>query len=75
MIVAKCVNVNTNPYNIYPELELGKEYVVKSIEVGRFHSDVKIKGSTKRYNSICFEYYESGEKINIYGDKRFWRIR
>lgn len=75
MIVAKCVNVNTNPYNTYPELELGKEYVVESIEVGRFHSDVKIKGNTKRYNSVCFEYYENGEQINIYGDKRFWRIK
>ena len=48
MIIAKCTNINTTPYNTYPELELGKEYVLESIEVGRFHSDVKIKGNTKR---------------------------
>lgn len=60
-----------------PEYDVSVEcqVIIDANEVGRFHSDVKIKGSTKRYNSVCFEYYENGEKINIYGDKRFWRIR
>lgn len=65
MIIAKCVNINTGPWNDYPQLELGKTYEVKYADVGGHYTDVYLTGFKNGFNSVCFEFYKDGKKIDI----------
>lgn len=50
-------------------LVVGSTYEVEEISMGQSYTTITING--KRYKSVCFEFYEKGNKINIYRDKRF----
>lgn len=76
MIYAKCIE-NEAPVSKrkYP-LEIGKMYEVDTINMGGCYTDILLKGFNSKYfmnwfNSVCFEFYENGKKIDIYSDKRF----
>ena len=72
MITAKCIN-NVDPWtkNKEKKLKVGKEYEVKHISMGGSYTSIYLVGNPYSYNSIMFEFYENGEPINIYKDRRF----
>lgn len=53
------------------DLELGAEYEVHAIEMGGYYTSVYLVGKKHSYNSVYFDFYENGGKIDIYSDKRF----
>lgn len=67
MLTALCVNNNLGSWGNYPELEVGKEYEVADLDVGRFYSSVFLAGfGNKAFNTVCFNFYENGIEINVY---------
>ncbi len=76
MITAKCIK-DFNPFDgaRYPEIEIGKEYIVQEISMGASFTHISLKGIPDRwYNSICFEFYEDNSPLDIYRDKRFYPV-
>lgn len=75
MIIAKVITTNAGYKLEQEEIEklgwqVGDEFVVSTIEVGGYSSKVKLEDG-KYYNSCFFEFYEDGNILNIYADKRF----
>ena len=71
-IYAKCVRKSDPDCSwITHDLVVGKLYEVDDIQMGQIYTDIFLKGKDLSYNSIIFEFYENGEKIDIYRDKRF----
>jgi hypothetical protein len=56
----------------YPELEIGKTYIVTHIGVFRSFTRIMLSGfENKEYNSVCFEIFENGESIDKKYTKEF----
>ena len=71
MITAKCIK-NIDPWgDRQTDLEVGKEYEVKGISMGGSYTSIFLKDKKGSYNSIMFEFYEDGEPLDIYKDRRF----
>jgi hypothetical protein len=71
MIIAKC-KMNIDPFGNWPiDLVIGDEYEVSNIYMGRWMTDIYLKGKDKRYNSVMFDFYEDGEKLDIFKDDRW----
>lgn len=66
-IKAKAVR-ESNQY-VTHNLKVGETYQVEEISMGQSRTSIGING--KSYNSVIFEFYENGEKIDIYKDERF----
>lgn len=76
MIVAKCIRNDIESYGEYPELEVGKFYVVTKISVGDFISYINLEGyGDTEFNSVCFEFYEDMKPLCIYTDSRFIGVK
>lgn len=76
MIVAKCIRNDIESYGEYPELEVGKFYVVTNIDVGGFISYINLEGyGSTEFNSVCFEFYEDMKPLCIYTDSRFIGVK
>lgn len=76
MVIAKF----TNPENGFPHdaekakkagLIAGNEYPVSDISVGQSYTNVYLENFQGPFNSVQFEFYEGGEPLNIFQDKRF----
>lgn len=71
MVIAKCVNVIEPFFNKpYSGLELNREYEVKSVSMGSCLTYITLENGNA-YNSICFDFFENGQPLDIYSDKRF----
>lgn len=72
MITAICTK-EENPWTEkkYEELKQGEEYEVKHIEMGSAMTWIFLKGKKTPFNSLCFQFRENGNPLNIYKDKRF----
>ena len=76
MIVGKCIRNDIESYGEYPELEVGKFYVVTKISVGDFISYINLEGyGDTEFNSVCFEFYEDMKSLCIYTDSRFIGVK
>jgi len=76
MVTAKFVY----PENGYPSdvekskkagLVVGSDYPVSNISVGQSYTNVSLENFPGTFNSVQFEFYEDGEPINIFRDRRF----
>lgn len=63
----------TDPLTEEPHgLDMNTLYPVTAIEMSSFYTSIELAISqTRRYNSCIFEFYENGELLDIYEDKRF----
>lgn len=56
-------------------LSIGEEYVVDGISMGQSYTYITLmnpkQGTKNPFNSVIFDFYEDGKKINIYKDKRY----
>ncbi len=76
MVTAKFVH----PENGYPSdiekskkvgLVIGSDYPVSNISVGQSYTNVFLENFPGAFNSVQFEFYEDGDPINIFCDRRF----
>lgn len=73
MITAKVLK-NRDPFSgrQYEGLKIGNEEIVENIHMGQSLTYVDLFGfPNQTFNSVCFEFYENGKELDIYGDKRF----
>lgn len=52
-------------------LEVGMEYEVRTISMGQSYTNIYLEGLSGSFNSVIFEFYENGKKLNIFKDRRF----
>lgn len=52
-------------------LVVGLLYEVDKIYMGQSSTSFTLKDCPLSFNSVNFDFWENGEKINIYQDKRF----
>lgn len=71
MITAKVIKESQNDVWLNHDLEYGKTYEVKDIDMGQSYTSVYLDGKPFPYNSVLFEFYEDGKPLDIYLDKRF----
>ena len=71
MITAKVIRESQDDEWLNHDLEYGKEYEVRCIDMGQSYTSVYLKDMRNPYNSVIFEFYEDGKTLNIYRDKRF----
>ena len=76
MITAKCTKASVSKEDICysylgHDLELGKEYEVESINMGQSHTTIRLKDRPNLYNSVYLAFYENGNPLDIYKDRRF----
>lgn len=71
MITAKVIKKSQDAAWLKHDLEYGKEYEVRGIDMGQWHTGIYIVGKPYPYNSIFFKFYEDGKPLDIYHDKRF----
>lgn len=64
MILAECCKKSN-------DLEIGKQYEVECISMGQSHTSIQLKDKKGIYNSVIFKFYENGNELDIYSDKRF----
>lgn len=53
------------------KLEVGKDYPVYYVEMGRFNTRIILDGFPGTFNSVQFEFYVDGKKIDIYSNPKF----
>lgn len=71
MLIAKCKK-NIDPWgNKQTSLVVGQIYNVENVVMGRWHTDIYLKGRKDNYNSVMFDFYEDGKEIDIYSDERY----
>ena len=71
MITAKVIRESQDDEWLNHDLEYGKEYEVRGIDMGQSYTSVYLKDMRNPYNSVIFEFYEDGELLDIYKDARF----
>lgn len=71
MITAKVIKESQNDTWLNHDLEYGKTYEVEDVDMGQSYTSIYIVGKPYPYNSIFFEFYENGELLDIYEDRRF----
>lgn len=71
MITAKVIRESQDDEWLNHDLEYGKEYEVRGIDMGQSYTSVYLKDMRNPYNSVIFEFYEDGKPLDIYLDKRF----
>lgn len=52
-------------------LSTGGLYKVERVNIGGSFTDIYLTGVKTPFNSVQFEFYENGKKIDIYKDPRF----
>ena len=52
-------------------LKVGKKYEVEDISMGQSYTSIYLKGINGSFNSVQFEFEESGKPIDIYRDPRY----
>ena len=64
-ITAVCRRKSMLDLYSYPELEIGRTYIVTHIGVFRSFTRIMLSGfDNQEYNSVCFELFENGESID-----------
>ena len=71
MITAKVIKKSQDDTWLNHDLEYGKEYEVRGIDMGQSYTSVYLKDMRNPYNSVIFEFYEDGKQLDIYRDTRF----
>lgn len=71
MIIAKVIKESQNDSWLKHDLEYGKEYKVRCIDMCQSYTSIYIVDKPYPYNSIFFKFYEDGKPLDIYCDKRF----
>lgn len=76
MVTAKFVNPNNGYFSDIQQskkagLVNGMDYPVSHISVGMSHTQVYLEDFVGAFNSVQFEFYEDGEPIDIFRDRRF----
>lgn len=71
MITAKVIRESQDDTWLKHDLEPGKEYEVRCIDMGSWHTSIYLVDKPFPYNSIFFEFYEDGKPLDIYKDARF----
>ena len=53
------------------KITVGKKYIVKNVAVGRWYTGIQLEGIQGSFNSVLFDFYENGEKVDIrrYGEE------
>ena len=46
-------------------LTVGEKYVVKNVAIGKWRTGIILEGIKGCFNSILFDFYENGEKVDI----------
>lgn len=69
MIIAKCIK-ESDKYHKH-DLEVEEEYEVNYISMCQSHTSILLKDKEEIYNSVIFKFYENGNELDIYHDKRF----
>lgn len=64
-------NYPENGYRPADNLEAGCEYVVTGIFMGQSYTSIDLEGYSTGFNSVQFDFYEDGELLDIYRDKRY----
>lgn len=49
----------------------GTDYPVRDISVGQSHTSVYLENFPGVFNSVQFEFFEDGEPLDIFRDRRF----
>ena len=56
-------------------LKIGELYEVSYISMGQSYTSIYLEkpkeGTKNPFNSVIFEFYEHGEELDIYSDRRF----
>lgn len=75
MLIAKFVNSeagwNSDIAKAKTLLTLGCDYQVTDIDMGGYHTDIWLAGFVEPFNSVQFDFYEDGIKIDIYSSKKY----
>lgn len=78
MITAKVIRKSQDDALLKHDLEYGKTYEVKDIDMGQSFTSIYLKDminpqtdELRSYNSVIFEFYEDGKPLDIYRDARF----
>lgn len=52
-------------------LTLGYEYQVIDLYMGLTHTEIYLAGFVEPFNSVHFDFYENGQEIDIFRDRRY----
>lgn len=52
-------------------LKVGDRFTVRSVSMGQSHTTIYLNEFDRGFNSVFFDFEESGELINIYRDARY----
>ena len=64
-------NYPENGYCPAEGLRVGQEYEVEEVSMGQSHTYIYLKGHKGCFNSVQFDFYESGTPHNIFRDPRY----
>lgn len=52
-------------------LEIGKEYVMTNVSMGRYFTDIELADINGVFNSVQFDFFEGGKPVDIYRSARY----
>lgn len=71
MSLTAVYNYPNNGHRPAAQLEVGKEYIVECVNMGRYYTDIHLSGFGGRFNSVQFDFFEDGKPINIYRSLKY----
>lgn len=71
MSLTAVYNYPENGYRHATQLEVGKEYIVDSVDMGRYYTDIFLSDIDGCFNSVQFDFFEDGEPIDIYSSPKY----
>lgn len=55
-----------NGYSPASNLVVGKSYVVRKVEAGRWSTDIYLEGVRGIFSSVQFAFFENGKPVSIF---------
>ena len=71
MSLTAVYNYPNNGHQPATQLEVGKEYPVESVSMGRYHTDIHLSGFGGCFNSVQFDFFEDGKPIDLYRSPKY----
>ena len=71
MSLTAVYNYPENGYRPATQLEVGKEDIVDSVDMGNFYTYIYLSGIDGCFNSVQFDFFEGGEPIDIYRSPKY----
>lgn len=71
MSLVAVYNYPENGYHPATQLEVGKEYAVECVDMGRYYTGIKLSGIDGCFNSVQFDFFEDGKPVDIYRSPKY----